>query len=134
MVQTLLTNFLKWRFQLSPTQFATQHCCALLTTVSPLTCSAQEERKARMRVGATVVVLSQWPTLNQEFTLLSELSALVLDAAGRGCMECMQISPSSELGLTKPLQLKEEPLSALRSLANVTSPISDRLSLSMYNL
>ena len=29
------------------------------------------------------------------------------------CMECMQMFPSSELGLTKPLQLRGEPLSAI---------------------
>ena len=123
---------------------------------------------------ATVEVLSQWPTLNPEFTLLSELLALAMAAPGyqqtfkhilyiaqqlghfldtggshctmcalsnvhckvlpssfsvififisviiaiavfrRGCMEYMQISLSSELGLTKPLQLREEPLSAHR--------------------
>jgi len=90
----------------------------------------------RVLVWATVVVRSQWQTLHPELTPLSELSAGALDAPGRVSMECLQTSPSSELGLTKPLQLREEPLSAHRLLADVTSPISDRLSPSpsMYNL
>merc|ERR1712233_112801 len=81
---------------------------------SPPTCSAQEGRMARMLVGVTAEAPSQSQTPHRELTLLSEPSALALDAQGRVCMEFTQTFLTSELGSMRQLQQKEEQHSALR--------------------